>query len=301
MVLVLGSAYKAAIRRKPITTICFPYHHLCTFVLRPVSKPDLPLSFILCLRRMFNLAMKNWKLNRKANWLWKRNIKTSNRVPQTQQSKALVRQMEGSQHGFKLLEPSFFSSILGKHHPTHDMIEKWRLTSSRGVTAMFGVFQTYYQTNLLKSKSPSDISWIGSTQGFLLLFGGAVTGPFFDLGYLRTLLIIGTFCSVVGMMLTSICKDYWQFFLAQGIIMGIGFGCLFLPSIAIISQYFTTRKSTAFGVAASGSSIGKSLLNVSHPSNPTSHSIQPTKLPWCLNNHKILSLTCLTDSYLLHL
>lgn len=127
---------------------------------------------------------------------------------------------------------------------------------------MFGVFQTYYQTALLQSQSPSNISWIGSTQGFLLLFVGAITGPFFDLGYLRTLLVTGTFLSVFGMMMTSICEKYWQFFLAQGIVTGVGFGCLFLPSIAVVSQYFTTRRSTAFGIAASGSSIGMSIFAV---------------------------------------
>jgi hypothetical protein len=94
-------------------------------------------------------------------------------------------------------------------------------------------------------------------QGFLLLFGGAITGPSFDLGYLRTLLLTGTLFSVLGMMLTSICLAYWQFFLAQGVVTGIGFGCLFLPSAGIISQYFTTKRGLAYGIAASGSSIGK--------------------------------------------
>jgi MFS family permease len=131
------------------------------------------------------------------------------------------------------------------------------LTLPRGVTAMFGVFQTYYQTDLLQSHSASDISWIGSIQGFLLLFGGALTGPFFDLGYLRTLLFTGTLFSVLGIILTSFCHEYWQFFLAQGVMTGIGFGCLFLPSAAIVSQYFTTKKGLAYGIAASGSSIGK--------------------------------------------
>jgi MFS family permease len=122
---------------------------------------------------------------------------------------------------------------------------------------MFGVFQTYYQTALLLSQSASNISWIGSMQGFLLLFGGAITGPSFDLGYLRTLLLTGTLFSVLGMMLMSICHAYWQFFLAQGVVTGIGFGCLFLPSAGIISQYFTTKGGLAYGIAASGSSIGK--------------------------------------------
>ena len=84
-----------------------------------------------------------------------------------------------------------------------------------------------------------------------------MAGPFFDMGYLRTLLVLGTFLNVFGMMMTSICTTYWQAFLAQGVAVGIGNGCLFLPSVAIVSQYFTTKKAFAFGIASTGSSIGQ--------------------------------------------
>ena len=35
----------------------------------------------------------------------------------------------------------------------------------------FGVFQDYYQTNVLKGYSSDAISWIGSIQNFILFFG----------------------------------------------------------------------------------------------------------------------------------
>lgn len=38
--------------------------------------------------------------------------------------------------------------------------------------------------------------------------------------------------------------------------IGIGDGCLFLTSVAIVPQYFTTRKAIATGIASLGSSIG---------------------------------------------
>jgi len=59
------------------------------------------------------------------------------------------------------------------------------------------------------------------------------------------------------MMMTSICTEYWQIVLAQGLVTGIGAGALFLPSITIIPMYFTTRKALAQGIAATGSSIGR--------------------------------------------
>ena len=43
-----------------------------------------------------------------------------------------------------------------------------------GYINCFGVFQTYYSSTL--NHSPSDISWIGSTQVFLLFFIGTFSG-----------------------------------------------------------------------------------------------------------------------------
>lgn len=54
----------------------------------------------------------------------------------------------------------------------------------------------------------------------------------------------------------SLVHTYWQALLAQGFVIGIGAGFLFVPSVAIISTYFTTHLSTAIGIAASGSSLG---------------------------------------------
>ena len=85
---------------------------------------------------------------------------------------------------------------------------------------------------------------------------GALTGPIYDAGYMRPLLYIGTLLNIVGLMMTSICKSFWQLVLAQGLMIGIGDGCLFLTSVAIMPQYFTTRKATATGIASMGSGIG---------------------------------------------
>jgi len=68
--------------------------------------------------------------------------------------------------------------------------------------------------------------------------------------------ILGSATAVFGMMMTSICKEYWQVVLAQGVVTGIGMGAMYLPSVAIMPQYFKTRRAFATGIAASGSSFG---------------------------------------------
>ncbi|RYO86054.1 hypothetical protein DL766_003647 [Monosporascus sp. MC13-8B] len=136
------------------------------------------------------------------------------------------------------------------------MINTWGLINS------FGVFQTYYETELLRGHSSSAISWVGSLQGALLLLLGIVSGPLFDAGNFRRLMVGGLFLIVFGMFMTSICKSYWQVLLAQGVCVGVGSGLLFLPAAAILSQYFARRRAFALGVQSVGSPLAGILFPI---------------------------------------
>ncbi|PQE02909.1 MFS monocarboxylate transporter protein [Rutstroemia sp. NJR-2017a BVV2] len=57
-------------------------------------------------------------------------------------------------------------------------------------------------------------------------------------------------------MMTSLATEYWQLFLAQGLVVGLGTGCLFLPSVAIVATYFSTKRALATGITAAGGSVG---------------------------------------------
>lgn len=125
-----------------------------------------------------------------------------------------------------------------------------------GVLNTFGIFQTYYEDGSLFHESSSNISWIGSIQAYCVLVTGLISGPIYDRGYLRALVFTGTILLVLGFMMLSICNTFWQVLLAQGFCVGIGAGCLFVPSLAILPTYFNTRIGLAVGIAASGSSLG---------------------------------------------
>lgn len=132
------------------------------------------------------------------------------------------------------------------------------LTVRRGVVNTFGVYQTFYESpQSIFSATPSDISWIGSIQAYLLLVFGIGTGPLYDRGYFRALVWTGSVLVVLGMMMTSISTAYWEVMLAQAVCIGVGCGCLFVPSVAIMASYFSTKKAFATGIAASGSSVGR--------------------------------------------
>lgn len=118
----------------------------------------------------------------------------------------------------------------------------------------FGVFQTYYVTELNRSRS--DIAWIGSLAVFQLFFIGVVSGRLMDAGYFRHVTAVGAFLVVFGTMMTSLATEYWQIVLAHGVCTGMGNGFLLTPMMTLIATYFQRRLPLVFGIAACGSVTG---------------------------------------------
>ncbi|KAK4194316.1 major facilitator superfamily domain-containing protein [Triangularia verruculosa] len=128
------------------------------------------------------------------------------------------------------------------------------IMNSWGIIISFGIFQTYYVSNL--HLPPSDISWIGSLAVFLLFFGGIASGRLTDAGYFRPTTTLGSFLIVFGSFITSLYTTYWQLVLAQGIYIGIGNGFLLTPIMTVVSTYFRRKLPLAMGITACGSVVG---------------------------------------------
>lgn len=91
-----------------------------------------------------------------------------------------------------------------------------------GLSSSFGSYQAYYEETMLPSYSPSVISWIGTTQVFLLSFIGTFSGAVYDRGYVREVLLVGMGLVILGLCMLSLAHEYWQVILTQGICVGIG-------------------------------------------------------------------------------
>ena len=127
-----------------------------------------------------------------------------------------------------------------------------------GYINSFGVFQVYYVAHL--HRPASDISWVGSVQIFLLFSIGTFSGRASDAGYFKHCFAMGLAVQLFGVFMTSLCTQYWQLFLAQGICTGIGNGLLFCPSLAVLTTYFLRRRGVAVGLAACGTATGGVVL-----------------------------------------
>ncbi|KAF8871052.1 MFS general substrate transporter [Mucidula mucida] len=137
----------------------------------------------------------------------------------------------------------------------------------------WGVFQAYYQTDILKDTLPSNMcifllvlclcmAWIGSIQYSRVFLPALVSGRLFDLGYFHPLLLVSSALLVTATFLVAECHEYWQFLLCQGFAVGLACGGLMSPTTAVIAHWFKRRRGLAMGVSAMGSSFGGTLIPI---------------------------------------
>jgi MFS family permease len=67
---------------------------------------------------------------------------------------------------------------------------------------------------------------------------------------------------VFSLFMTSLCKEYYQFMLAQGVLGGLANGLTMSPSMSATPQYFNKKRGAAMGVAIAGSSIGGVIIPI---------------------------------------
>ncbi|KAJ9379529.1 hypothetical protein DTO063F5_7121 [Paecilomyces variotii] len=97
-------------------------------------------------------------------------------------------------------------------------------------------------------------------------------------------MLLGTVFLVSGFVLASFTRRIWQLYLTQGVLIGIGVGFAYVPSIPIISQWFDKKRSLANGISSAGSGIGGLIYSLL-----TQALISRLSLPWALRITGIIS------------
>jgi len=154
-----------------------------------------------------------------------------------------------------------------------------------GLINTTGAFQAQYARNQLAGMSQSKISWIGTFLSFLYFFGAAPVGRCFDSTGPKLLLTAGTVLVVFGLMMVSLCKEYYQFFLAQGVVVGFGTALVSYPATCCVAHWYHKKRGTMMGVATAGSSIGAVVFPIA-----LNRLILEVGFPWAV---RIIGFLCL--------
>ncbi|KAF8225737.1 MFS general substrate transporter [Tricholoma matsutake] len=128
-----------------------------------------------------------------------------------------------------------------------------------GYNNSYGVYNDFYVREYLNNHYvSSEISWIGSAQLFLAMSTGFFAGRAFDAGYFYSLMIGGSILYVFCLFMLSLShpQQYYQVFLTQGLGTGFGIGITYMPTMALLTQYFVRRRALAIGIAVSGTALG---------------------------------------------
>ena len=93
----------------------------------------------------------------------------------------------------------------------------------------------------------------------------------------RLPMILGIIMQAGGFVAASFAKRIWHLYLTQGALVGIGVGFIFIPSISVLSQWFSKKRSLVNGISSAGSGVGGVIFSFA-----TGAMIQHIGLGWSL-------------------
>ncbi|KIK34648.1 hypothetical protein CY34DRAFT_97603 [Suillus luteus UH-Slu-Lm8-n1] len=127
-----------------------------------------------------------------------------------------------------------------------------------GYISSFGVYQYYYTRIYLANYPPSTISWIGAIASFLAVNVTLISGPLYDRGWFYRLMIVGSLLQSISLFALSFAKpgQFYLAFIVQGVLAGFGIGLTYAPSIVVVSQHFSTRRTMVMSLVTSGTPLG---------------------------------------------
>ena len=83
--------------------------------------------------------------------------------------------------------------------------------------------------------------------------GGVLMGRWADRAGIKLPLIVGTLLLGVGFAVAAMTRNYWQFVLAQALLIGmLGSSVTFGPLVADVSLWFLRKRGIAVAIVASG-------------------------------------------------
>ncbi|CAI6249577.1 unnamed protein product [Periconia digitata] len=164
-----------------------------------------------------------------------------------------------------------------------------------GLNSSYAVFLAYYlANNHFPGATPLQYAFIGGLSISQALIVSPVATLTTRLFGTRVTLLIGVFFETLSFIAASFATEIWHLFLTQGVCFGWGMGFLFIGSVVITPQWFTTRRSLANGFAAAGSGAGGLVYSLAAQAM-----IRNMSLPWAFRILGIVACVVNTSCALL--
>lgn len=116
-----------------------------------------------------------------------------------------------------------------------------------------GVMETFDSTDTITAL-------VGSLVPGVYLIVGPIVSVFMAKFGCRVVAAVGGVVSCVAFVLSAFSTNIVQMLFLYGILGGIGFGLMYLPSIVVVGYYFDKKRALATGIAVCGSGIGTFVL-----------------------------------------
>ena len=127
-----------------------------------------------------------------------------------------------------------------------------------GVMYSFGVFFTPMEAEFHSSRTGTSVFF--AITGMLFYFFGSITGRLSDRFGPQRIITAGAVIMGAGLTLTAAAPRMWIGYLAYGVGAGVGASCAYVPTLALVGGWFTSRRTTALGLAAAGTGCGTLLM-----------------------------------------
>ncbi|KAJ0183186.1 hypothetical protein K1T71_001162 [Dendrolimus kikuchii] len=123
-----------------------------------------------------------------------------------------------------------------------------------GIAYTFGIFLTELVTYFGEGKGT--VAWVGSLLSGVYLAAGPLVSALCNKFGCRAVCIAGSFVAAIAFVLSTFSQSVTMMMITYGLIGGLGFGMIYLPSVVAVGYYFETRRSLATGIAVCGSGVG---------------------------------------------
>ena len=157
-----------------------------------------------------------------------------------------------------------------------------------GVNASFAVYLSHYTapgSTYFPGTTTTQYTFVGGISVCIALVVSPIASLLSHLFGHRVPMYLGCIVEGAGFIGASFSTKYYQLFITQGLLFGIGLGLLFAPSVQIPAYWFKKRRALANGICAGGSGLGGIIFNIG-----TDAMIQNLSLGWAFRVTGIIVL-----------